>query len=65
MRGNKFEKSHISPDSILDNLFVKSKYFNQYVLQEGGELTWRVSDCEELVGVTYKRYGIVVSYTAC
>jgi len=27
--------------------------------------TWRASDCEELVGVTYKRYGIVVSYAAC
>ena len=51
MRGNKFEKSHISPDSILDNLFVKSKYFNQYVLQGSGDFTWEVSDCEELVGV--------------
>ena len=44
MRGNKFEKSHIFPDSILDNLFVKNKYFNRYVLQEvgillGGSLT--------------------------
>ena len=50
MRGNKFEKSHISHDSILDNLFVKSKYFNQYVLQGSGDFTWEVSDCEELSG---------------
>jgi len=25
-------------------------------LQEGGELTWRLSDCEELVGVTHRRW---------
>ena len=24
--------------------------FNQFVLQECGDFTWRVSDCEELVG---------------
>ena len=24
---------------------------NQFVLQECGDFTWRVSDCEELVGV--------------
>jgi len=28
-------------------------------------MLWTASDCEELVGVTYKRYGIVVSYAAC
>jgi len=29
--------------------------FNQFVLQECGDFTWRVSDCEELVGVTHRR----------
>ena len=27
---------------------------NRFVLQELGILTWRVSDCEELVGVTHR-----------
>jgi len=26
---------------------------NRFVLQEYGNFTWRVSDCEELVGVTW------------
>jgi len=26
-----------------------------YDLQECGDFTWRVSDCEELVGVTHRR----------
>jgi len=25
-------------------------------LQECGDFTWRVSDCEELVGVTHRRW---------
>jgi len=28
---------------------------NLYVLQECGDFTWRVSDCEELVGVAHRR----------
>jgi len=28
--------------------------FNWFVLQECGDFTWRVSDCEELVGVNSK-----------
>ena len=33
-----------------------TKYLiNRFVLQEFGEFTWRVSDCEELVGDTYRR----------
>jgi len=28
---------------------------NRFVLQECGDFTWRVSDCEELVGVTHWR----------
>ena len=27
----------------------------RFVLQECGDFTWRVSDCEELVGVTHRR----------
>jgi hypothetical protein len=27
---------------------------NRYVLQEYGDFTWRVSDCEKLVGVNHK-----------
>ena len=27
----------------------------RFVLQECGDFTWRVSDCEELVGVTHSR----------
>ena len=27
---------------------------NLYVLQECGDFTWRVSDCEEIVGVTWR-----------
>ena len=27
------------------------------LLQESGDFTWRVSDCEELVGVTLRRFG--------
>ena len=26
----------------------------RFVLQECGDFTWRVSDCEELVGVTHR-----------
>ena len=33
-----------------------TKYnINRFVLQCEGDLTWRVSDCEELVGVTHGR----------
>ena len=33
-----------------------TKYLiNRFVLQECGDFTWRVSDCGELVGVTYRR----------
>jgi len=28
---------------------------NRFVLQECGEFTWSVSDCEELVGGNYRR----------
>jgi len=28
---------------------------NRFDLQESGDFTWMVSDCEELVGVTYRR----------
>ena len=28
---------------------------NRFVLQEYGDSTWSVSDCEELVGVTHRR----------
>ncbi len=27
----------------------------RWILQESGDFTWRVSDCEEFVGVTYRR----------
>jgi len=27
----------------------------RFVLQECGDFTWRVSDCEELVGATHRR----------
>ena len=27
---------------------------NRFVLQECADFTWRVSDCEELVGVTHR-----------
>ena len=33
-----------------------TKYnINRFVLQFEGDFTWRVSDCEELVGVTHRR----------
>ena len=36
--------------------YENTKYLiNQFVLQENGEFTWKVSDCEELVGVTHRR----------
>jgi len=28
----------------------------RFGLQECGDFTWRVSDCEELVGVTHRRW---------
>ena len=28
------------------------------IIQECGDFTWRVSDCEELVGIIHKRCGI-------
>ena len=32
-------------------IYVNPKYnIYQFILQEYGEFTWRVSDCEELVG---------------
>ena len=31
---------------------------NWFVLQECGEFTWRVSDCEELVGVSYRSLNV-------
>ena len=31
---------------------------NWFVLQELGEFTWRVSDCEELVGVSYRSLNV-------
>jgi len=27
----------------------------RWILQESGDFTWMVSDCEELVGVTHRR----------
>ena len=30
---------------------------NRFVLQEYGDFTWRVSDCEEIVGVTHRGGG--------
>ena len=34
--------------------FRRTQYIPRFggVLQEGGDFTWRVSDCEELVGAT-------------
>jgi len=32
---------------------IKYIYSQMFYLQECGDFTWRVSDCEELVGVTY------------
>jgi len=29
---------------------------NRFVLQECGDFTWRVSDCEEFEGVTHGRW---------
>jgi hypothetical protein len=29
---------------------------NWFVLQECGDFTWRVSDCEELVGIAHRRW---------
>ena len=35
--------------------YENTKYLiNRLVLQECGDFTWRVSDCEELVGVTHR-----------
>jgi hypothetical protein len=31
---------------------------NRFGLQECGDFTWRVSDCEELVGVTHGDDGV-------
>ena len=31
----------------------------RFVLQECGDFTWRVSDCEELVGVTHRGRWVV------
>jgi len=39
MRENKLKKSHILPNFIHDNLFVKKKYTNRFVLQECGDFT--------------------------
>jgi len=38
-------------------MFVKrKKNINRFDLQECRDFTWRVSDCEELVGVTHRRW---------
>jgi len=38
-------------------MYVNSIYnINRFVLQELGNFTWRVSDCEELVGVAHRRW---------
>ena len=43
--------------SILQNILV----YNRFVLQESGDFTWRVSDCEELslarVGIERPSHG--------
>ena len=38
--------------------FRRTQYIPRFggVLQECGDFTWRVSDCEELVGVTVRAY---------
>jgi len=33
---------------------------NRFVLQESGYFTWKVSDCEELVGATHSGNGLVI-----
>jgi len=33
---------------------IKYIYNQMFYLQECGDFTWRVSDCEELVRVTYR-----------
>jgi len=37
--------------------YRRTQYIPRFggVLQESGDFTWRVSDCEELVGVAYRR----------
>ena len=37
---------------------------NRFVLQGSGDFTWRVSDCEELVGVAHRieEDGVIVAY---
>ena len=43
---------------VKQNSLIVNTYFLlvlRFVFQEHGDFTWRVSDCEELVGVTHRR----------
>jgi len=41
------------------NLCGPKKWFLRKILQEGADFTWRLSDFEELVGVTHWRWWAV------
>jgi len=38
---------------------------NKCILQERGDFTWRVSDCEELVGVQSQGNGLIRTENLC
>jgi len=49
---------------VKQNSLIVNTYFLlvlRFVFQEHGDFTWRVSDCEELVGVTHRRWWVVSS----
>ena len=46
-------------DYIKQNSLIVNTYFLlvlRFVFQEHGDFTWKVSDCEESVGVTHRRW---------
>ena len=50
-------------------LSLKQTRVLRWILQEYGDFTWRVSDCEELVGVTHRDGGVcfleVILFKVC
>ena len=51
---NKYDSEKIIVE-LISSLSTLLFYYCGDVLQECGEYTWRVSDCEELVGVNHRR----------
>jgi len=44
---------------VKQNSLIVNTYFLlvlRFVFQEHGDFTWKVSDCEELVGVNHRRW---------